>query len=122
MFGKTFRTYSKFLQIGVAKLVHGLQNTGEQRVRFKQDSSGLCPGCKSILETSAHVFQCTAEVMSNFREQELQTLGEFLDEQEFPSQLKQCLYHGIVEWTRGAMDTPQFIAPARGKVTVADQL
>ena len=122
IFGKTFRTYSKFSQIGIAKFVHGQWNTGAQKVKFKQDDQGLCPCCNSALETTEHVFRCTAETAVTFREKELQQLSEFLSEQELPTPLKQCLLYGIMEWTRGEMETPSFLAPTRGRVAVVDQL
>ena len=122
IFSKTFRTYSRTKQLGMTKLVHGLWNTGEQQVKFKQDTLGLCPGCKEKFETTAHVFQCAEIETVDFRERELLQLREFLDEQELPQQLKQNLFHGIAEWTRGEIDAPQYMAPTRGKVTAVDQI
>ena len=122
LFGKTFRSYSKFSQIGIAKFVHGQWNTGEQKVKYKQDAAGLCPCCGTTQETIPHVFQCASSTMVSYREQELHSLGEFLDEQDLPTQMKQCLYHGITEWTRSIVDAPRYIAPTRGKVTAVDQL
>jgi len=40
-FGKVFSSYSRFYQTSIAKFVHGLWNTGEQKFLFQQDSVGL---------------------------------------------------------------------------------
>ena len=37
IFGKVFTLYSRFHQISIAKFVHGLWNTGQQKVKYKRD-------------------------------------------------------------------------------------
>ena len=122
IFGKVFKSYSRFYQISVVKYVHGLWNTGQQKVLFKQDPHGLCPGCKREVETTHHIFQCTAEEAAAHRTQQLQTLYDYLDEQEIPRPVKQCIYNGIEGWFGSAEEKPVLHAPTRGKLMPADQL
>mmetsp|Transcript_5492 Transcript_5492/g.8104 ORF Transcript_5492/g.8104 Transcript_5492/m.8104 type:complete len:785 (+) Transcript_5492:1386-3740(+) len=122
IFGKVFNSYSRFHQTSVAKFVHGLWNTGEQKILFKQDAEGLCPCCNSTKETTAHIFKCTAPAMVTHRNQQLQQFVVYLDQQELPKPVRQCIYAGMTGWIDSALDKPSLIAPTRGKVTPAEQM
>ena len=60
-----FRSYIKFKQIGVAKFIHGLWNTGYQKVLFKQEAHGLCPCCHTEQETTSHVFNASTQLFNS---------------------------------------------------------
>mmetsp|Transcript_24137 Transcript_24137/g.34594 ORF Transcript_24137/g.34594 Transcript_24137/m.34594 type:complete len:1267 (+) Transcript_24137:682-4482(+) len=122
IFGKVFKSYSRFHQISIAKFVHGLWNTGEQKVLFKQEEEGLCPCCKSAQETTIHVFQCLAPEVVTHRDKQLLQFTEFLDEQELPKPVKQCIHAGMTTWLDSAMEKPALHAPTRGRLMPADQM
>mmetsp|Transcript_1981 Transcript_1981/g.3053 ORF Transcript_1981/g.3053 Transcript_1981/m.3053 type:complete len:212 (-) Transcript_1981:2485-3120(-) len=98
IFGKVFRSYSRFHQLSIAKFVHGLWNTGEQKVLFKQTQEGLCLCCTTTYETTAHVFQCRAAAVVEHRTTQLEQFAESLDKQELPKPIKQCIYAGMTGW------------------------
>jgi hypothetical protein len=59
-FGSAFKSYSRYQQIGLTKMVNGLWHTGTQQVLFKLKGDGMCPCCREQLETTRHVYQCIA--------------------------------------------------------------
>jgi len=122
IFGKVFNSYSKFHQISVAKFVHGLWNTGEQQVLFKQDPEGICPCCKQTQETTLHLFQCLAPTMVANRSEQLVKFQEFLAQQDLPKPVKECMLAGLTEWTRSVSAKPKLHAPTRGKLMPAEQM
>lgn len=69
--GRAFKSYSRFQQIGITKLVHGLWHTGAQKVLYRKDDEGLCPCCSRAIETSSHVFQCRDPSVTERRQKEL---------------------------------------------------
>ena len=122
IFGKVFRSCSRFHQISLAKFVHGLWNTGEQKVLFKQEDTGLCSCCNSVMETTSHVFQCRAMAMVEHRTDRLAQFYEYLDAQELPKPLKQCMYAGMVGWMDSTVDKSNLHAPTRGDLMPAAQM
>lgn len=106
----------------MAKFVHGIWNTGEQKVRFKQDKEGVCPCCNSEYETTTHIFQCLALEMIAHRTTQLMQLQEFLAQQEISKSVKECIYAGITGWIQSQVEKPTLHAPTRGKLMPADQL
>ena len=122
IFGKIFKAYSSFQQIGVAKMVHDLWNTGQQKVLFKQDKQGLCPCCKNELETSSHIFRCKSLVATSHREQQLQGFNEFLNKQEIAIPIKRCMVAGMQGWMQCDEEKPILHAPNRGKLMPTEQM
>ena len=122
IFGKVFKSYSRFYQIGVAKFVHNLWNTGAQKVLYKLDEAGLCPCCHQELETSVHVFRCLAPAVAAHCNKQIQQLEEFLAQQELLKPVKECIFAGVTEWLASIELKPKLHAPTRGKLMPAEQL
>ena len=122
IFGKVFKAYSRFQQIGVAKMVHDLWNTGQQKVLFKQDKQGLCPCCKNELETSSHIFHCKSSVATSNREQQMQAFNEFHDKQEIAISIKRCMVAGMQGWIQSEEEKPTLHALTRGKLMPTEQM
>lgn len=122
IFGKVFGSYSRFHQISIAKFAHGLWHTGEQKVLYRMDQIGSCPCCKSTLETTQHVFQCLAPAMVEHRNNQLTIFADYLDKQELPSPVKQCMYAGMKGWIDSALPAPTLLAPTRGKLMPTEQM
>jgi len=122
IFGKVFTSSSRFHKISLAKFVHGLWNTGEQKVRFHQDEHGLCPCCKAVQETTYHVFQCPESSVVNQRSQQLNLFYNYLDEQELSKPIKECIFAGMQGWLHSTEAHPVLLAPTRGKVMPTEQL
>jgi len=88
-FGMAFKSFSRFRQIGVTKLTHRLWHTGAQKLLFKLDDVGLCPCCRTCVETTEHIYQCRAPQVVGFRSTKLQQFDNYLSEQEFSRTLKE---------------------------------
>lgn len=95
IFGKVFSSYSRFHQISIAKFIHGLWHRGEQKVLFRMDQASFCPCCKLTLETTQHVFQCLAPTKVEHRNNQLTIFADYLDKQELPIPVKECMYAGM---------------------------
>ena len=122
LFGKVFNAYSKFRQISIAKYVHGLWNTGKQKLLFKQDKQGLCPCCQQTLETNSHIFRCMSTVASGHRDQELGKFQEYLSKQELPLPIKNCIVAGMLGWLQSDEENPKLHAPTRGNLMPTEQM
>ena len=107
IFGKVFHSYSRFHQISVAKFIHGLWNTGYQKVKYKQDQNGLCPCCKTTVETVNHVFQCRDPSVVGHRQQQIKLFYNYLDEQELPKPVRQCIFSGVEGWLQSLDEKPR---------------
>jgi len=70
----------------------------------------------------SHVFQCKDPVVTSHRQDQLQTFYDYLDEQELPTPVRQCIFAGVLGWLGSTEAKPALKAPTRGKVMPADQL
>ena len=102
--------------------MHGLWNTGEQKVLFRKDPQGLCPCCKTIFETTNHVFQCLEPGALQHRQCQLDHIADYLDKQELPKSVKEWMYAGITSWIASAVNKPPLLAPTIGKLMPVDQM
>ena len=60
--------------------------------------------------------------MVKHRQQQIQTFYEFLDEQELPKPVRQCIFSGVTGWLSSTEEKPALTAPTKGKIMPAEQL
>jgi len=116
-----FRSYSKSKRIGVCKSIHGLWHTGAQKVLFGIDADGKCPCCNSDLETVAHVFQCTEELVKQHRHEKFSLLEKLLTKSTLSKPIRECFLQGLqwfLEFPQTVMPSP--LANTRGNIHPAE--
>ena len=91
-----FRNLTVFKQIAVAKLSHGLWNSGAQKLLYGgNEMDGLCPICKVELETLDHIFRCKHESALVFKTQMLDNMKDALYLLGAPGAVVQGIVRGL---------------------------
>jgi len=114
-YGAAFRNKTIFQRISVAKLSHGLWNTGAQKQLFGQDPDGICPVCAQEREAVDHVFQCRHPTAMTLRRQLIEEFSEELVLLGTPGAAIRSLIEGISWWLLKS-DGPCPKAPGYGSI------
>jgi hypothetical protein len=114
---QAFKTYSTHKRITLVKLIHGLWNSGAQKVKFNQDTDGLCPCCKKTEESLDHIYRCPEPSVVANRTLLLENLRLYLNTIRTPTSLSKCIMAGVSWWVTQFTVTPHRpIAPTAGNV------
>mmetsp|Transcript_21347 Transcript_21347/g.30524 ORF Transcript_21347/g.30524 Transcript_21347/m.30524 type:complete len:447 (-) Transcript_21347:1241-2581(-) len=114
-YGAAFRRMTIFQQISVAKLSHGLWNTGAQKQLYGQDPDGLCPVCNQELETVNHIVQCNHHTATSLRQQLIEDISDELCLLGTPGAAVRSFIAGITWWLLHS-ENPCPTAPGFGSI------
>ena len=96
-----FRGLTIHRKISVAKLSHGLWNSGAQKKLYGINEDGYCPICRNTVETFEHIFRCGHDTAITMKLQLLEQLEEELYILGAAGSLVESLFQGLTWWLIG---------------------
>jgi hypothetical protein len=117
-----FKSLTRFRRIAVAKLVHGLWNSGSQKILINATVDGTCPCCRQTEESLDHIYQCSAPSVVENREILLESLRSYMLSIQTPAQVVSSFVAGVDWWLNPMETSTRPVAPSAGSVRPFDMM